>query len=104
MRRAQQIIGEELGRAGLGRLKIELDDDDTRWPSKLEGGCHLMGTTRMHADPRRGVVDPDGRVHGMSNIYIAGPSVFPTVGCANPMLTIVALGLRLADHVKEVMG
>ena len=53
----------------------------------------------MHADPRHGVVDADGRVHGTHNLFIAGASVFPTAGFANPTLTIVALALRLADHL-----
>jgi choline dehydrogenase-like flavoprotein len=59
-----------------------------------------MGTTRMHVDPRRGVVDFNCQVHGTNNLFIAGPSVFPTSGYANPVLTILALSLRLADHLK----
>ena len=99
--RAHEIIGEELGRAGLGRLKITLGDDDSAWPPG--GGWHHMGTTRMHVDPKKGVVNENCRVHGISNLYIAGSSVFPTSGSANPTLTIVALSLRLADHVKRIM-
>jgi hypothetical protein len=60
-----------------------------------------MGTTRMHADPRQGVVDAQCQVHGVDNLYIAGSSVFPTGGYANPTLTLVALALRLADHLKS---
>jgi choline dehydrogenase-like flavoprotein len=55
----------------------------------------------MHTDPRRGVVDADCRVHGIANLYIAGSSVFPTSGSANPTLTVVALALRLAEHVRH---
>jgi choline dehydrogenase-like flavoprotein len=55
----------------------------------------------MHADPKQGVVDPDCRVHSLANLYVAGSSVFPTCGYANPTFTIVALALRLADHLKE---
>ncbi len=69
-------------------------------PESITGGFHHMGTTRMHASPREGVVDPNGRVHGVKNLYVAGSSVFPTAGFANPTLTIVALTLRLADHLK----
>jgi choline dehydrogenase-like flavoprotein len=60
-----------------------------------------MGTTRMHPDPWRGVVDTDARVHGVANLYLAGSSVFPTSGAANPTLTIIALALRLAEHVTR---
>jgi choline dehydrogenase-like flavoprotein len=62
-----------------------------------------MGTTRMSDDPATGVVDRDGRVHGIENLYVAGSSVFPTAGWANPTLTIVALALRLADHLKRTL-
>ncbi|MGH2469001.1 MAG: GMC family oxidoreductase, partial [Chloroflexota bacterium] len=62
---------------------------------------HPMGTTRMHADPRQGVVDGHCRVHGTANVYVAGSSVFPTAaGYANPTFTVVALALRLSDHLK----
>jgi choline dehydrogenase-like flavoprotein len=63
-----------------------------------------MGTTRMHIDPKQGVVDENCRVHGISNLFIAGSSIFPTGGYANPTLTIIALALRLADRVKQVMA
>jgi choline dehydrogenase-like flavoprotein len=58
-----------------------------------------MGGTRMSDDPRTGVVDADCRVHGYDNLYVAGSSVFPTGGWANPTLTIIAMALRLADHL-----
>jgi choline dehydrogenase-like flavoprotein len=57
----------------------------------------------MHRDPTQGVVDPDCRVHGIENLFIAGSSVFPTYGYANPTLTIVALAHRLADHLATVL-
>lgn len=101
--RSLMVIGEEFGRAGLGRLKITLDNDDSSWP-EVSGGVHHMGTTRMHVDPKQGVVDENCRVHGISNLFVAGSSVFPTVGHANPTLTISALAIRLADHVKGIMG
>jgi choline dehydrogenase-like flavoprotein len=102
IRRAQEIIGIELGRARLGRLMVMLDSDDTSWPSSLEHGLgHHMGTTRMHIDPKRGVVDQNCQVHGIANLFVAGSSVFPTYGYSPPTLTIVALALRLADHVKK---
>lgn len=63
---------------------------------------HHMGTTRMAADPKYGVVDPQQRVHGIDNLYIAGSSVFPTGGGINPTFTIIAMTLRLADHLKRL--
>jgi choline dehydrogenase-like flavoprotein len=69
-------------------------DDEIGW------GNHHMGTTRMAEDPRQGVVDANGRVHGIGNLLIAGSSVFPSCGAVNPTYTIVALALRMADHVK----
>jgi choline dehydrogenase-like flavoprotein len=59
-----------------------------------------MGTTRMDDDPKKGVVDRDSRVHGISNLFVAGASVFPTSGYANPVLTLIAMTLRLAQHLK----
>jgi hypothetical protein len=100
--RSQEIIDAELRSAGLGKLQIALrDETDTQG---VQGGWHHMGTTRMHDDPKKGVVDSNCRVHGMNNLYIAGPSVFPTSGYANPVLTIVALSIRLADKLKTLMN
>jgi choline dehydrogenase-like flavoprotein len=62
---------------------------------------HHLGTTRMHAEERHGVVDADGRVHGLANLFVAGGSVFPTSGFVNPTLTIVALALRLGAHLRQ---
>jgi len=62
-----------------------------------------MGTTRMSDDPKQGVVDANCKVHGISNLFIAGSSCFTTAGAPNPTLTLVALTLRLSDHVKELM-
>jgi choline dehydrogenase-like flavoprotein len=71
------------------------------WEEGIIGGPHHMGTTRMAADPRHGVVDADCRVHSIDNLHVAGSSVFTTGGYANPTFTIVALALRLADHLRE---
>jgi choline dehydrogenase-like flavoprotein len=100
-KRTQELIASALERIGLGRYFQELKDETP--PSNTEGGYHHMGTTRMHDDPKQGVVDKNCQVHGIDNLHIAGPSVFPTVGYANPILTFVALTLRLADRIKEQM-
>ena len=93
-------LARELGAAGIGRMRPRLDDDG-RWEERVSGGSHHMGTTRMSADPRRGVVDADCRVHGVANLYVAGSSVFATSGSANPTLNLLALAYRLADHLRR---
>jgi choline dehydrogenase-like flavoprotein len=99
--RTLRILDETFRRSGLGRVYVHVYKEI---PSDyIFGGWHHMGTTRMHADPKKGVVDENCRVHGLHNLFIAGPSVFPTGGCANPSLTIVALAIRLADHIKRLL-
>lgn len=92
-------IGQALHNQGFGKLQYD--------PARLEHltpynkiGLHHMGTTRMHDSPRQGVVDANCQVHGLANVYVAGSSVFPTGGAANPTFTIAALAIRLADHIK----
>jgi choline dehydrogenase-like flavoprotein len=99
--RAVAALAEALGASGLGRVNNRaLLDEDAVWLEAV-GGSHHMGTARMHAEPRQGVVDANCRVHGIPNLYVAGSAVFPTTGYANPTLTIVALALRLAEHLKR---
>jgi choline dehydrogenase-like flavoprotein len=93
-----------LGGNGVGRMKIWpwLMQDSAGfsgewWRHLFPGGWHQIGTTRMARSPERGVVDPDCRVFGISDLFVAGSSVFPTSGYVNPTLTIIALALRLAD-------
>jgi choline dehydrogenase-like flavoprotein len=100
-------LDAELRRTGEGCVVPEpwLDDDAAPWETDPLignhpiGGFHHMGTTRMASDRRAGVVDASGRVHGVANLFVAGSSVFPTSGWANPTLTILALALRLGDHL-----
>jgi choline dehydrogenase-like flavoprotein len=98
---AHETLGKALGESGLGRLQIVIDEEDMR-VSDL-GGNHHMGTTRMHEDPKRGVVNADCRVHGVDNLYVAGSSVFPTYGHIGPTLTLVALAARMAEHLGTRM-
>lgn len=83
----------------VGQLNLHGARDADGYPVSMEGGKHHMGTTRMSHDPETGVVDSDCRMHAVHNLYVAGSSVFPTAGYVNPTLTIVALALRLADHL-----
>ena len=98
--RAAKLFGKEIANAGMGKLVFEFDKGDPQLTSPSIH--HHMGTTRMHDDPKQGVVDANCKVHDVANLYVAGSSVFPTGGYANPTLTIVALSIRLADHIKQV--
>ena len=102
--RAHQAIDEDLRQSGVGRLVDPFQaDDEPRFRSALTWTWHPMGTTRMHEDPDQGVVDANTRLHGASNVYVTGSSVFPTPGNDMPTLTIVALALRLADHLVDTL-
>ena len=90
-----------LGKSELGRMRLDFDSSKSIKALNIESSWHHIGTTRMHADPKQGVVDDNCCVHGLSNLYVAGSSVFPTSGHANPTLTIVALALRLGDHLHR---
>jgi choline dehydrogenase-like flavoprotein len=98
LRRALVILARELGSADIARAWIP--GDGSRFVWRRNPGGHHMGTTRMGTDPTVSVVDANCRTHQVENLYIAGSSVFPTGGEANPTLTIVALAHRLADTLK----
>jgi choline dehydrogenase-like flavoprotein len=91
----QALLQSELERQGIGQL-ISGEGEP-----RFTDASHHMGTTRMSDDPKRGVVDRHGRVHDLANLYVAGSSVFPSAGHANPTFTIVALALRLAQHLRS---
>ncbi|MDH3403559.1 MAG: FAD-dependent oxidoreductase [Acidobacteriota bacterium] len=99
LRSAARLFGESLGRARDGRLRLpdlaRITSREYRWAG------HQSGTTRMSEHPEHGVVDPDCRVHDVANLYVAGSSVFPTGGCSDPMLTALALALRLGAHLRS---
>jgi choline dehydrogenase-like flavoprotein len=100
------LIAQELSRQGVADISLGPPIEDGEWPDGVsdEGTWHHMGTTRMHDSSKLGVVDRNCRVHGIENLYIAGSSVFPTVGANFPTMTIVALALRLADHIGEKLA
>lgn len=94
-------LGDEFERVGLGRLESDLAVGDP-WPI-AQDASHHMGTTRMGDDPRTSVVTRDLALHGCGNVFLAGASVFPTGGCANPTYTLVALSIRLAEHLRRAL-
>jgi choline dehydrogenase-like flavoprotein len=79
-----------------------LTDTHSNWTTKFSTSSHHIGTTRMADSPQSGVVNSNCQVHGVANLFIAGSSVFPTGGYANPTLTIVALAIRLSDYLKKL--
>ena len=93
--RLREVVAESLRSARLGRLQYV----QGRHPDL--SAHHHAGTTRMAVSPEDGVVDRDGRLFQSENFFVAGASVFPTAGFANPTLTIVAMAIRLARHIDQ---
>ena len=103
LRRTLDLIAREIQASGLGHLHIDhatLEEDLLRYGAY---GGHHIGTARMGLDPRTSVVDVNARVHDVANLYVAGSAVFPTCSQANPTLTLLALSLRLADHLVQAL-
>ena len=90
-------LAAEIAQSGHGRVRF---NDFERFPWTTLAGHHA-GTLRMADDPKRGVCDRDGRVHGLANLFVTGGALFPTIGWQNPTYTIVALALRLADRLTR---
>jgi nucleoside-diphosphate-sugar epimerase/choline dehydrogenase-like flavoprotein len=97
-------IREEFAQLGLPPVQLADWVLDGGEGAELRDGCHPMGTTRMSVSPRSGVVDANCQVHGVRGLYVAGSSLFPTGGHANPTLTIVALSLRLGEHLRMAVS
>ena len=102
-RRTLAELGRQLLASKAGMLRLSFNQPG-EWMKTMDWGNHHLGTTRMSEDPKQGVVDSDGKVHGVGNLHIAGSSVFPTYGASNPTLNLIALTLRLGDHLKKVMA
>ncbi|MCZ6783166.1 MAG: GMC family oxidoreductase, partial [Proteobacteria bacterium] len=102
VRRTLDVLARQVAVSGLGRLRVAFPEEGFAGLDP-RGSYHHMGTTRMHPDPKQGVVDSRCRVHGLANLFVAGSSVFPTYGTNNPTLTILALAFRLSDHLKELL-
>ncbi|EWY39915.1 hypothetical protein N825_04855 [Skermanella stibiiresistens SB22] len=98
--RTQKLLSEQFGALGLGRIQVEFENESDPWPRGIDSSAHFMGSTRMNLDPRRGVVDGDCKVHGIDNLYVAGGSVMPTSGATMLTVNIVALAVRLAEHLR----
>jgi choline dehydrogenase-like flavoprotein len=101
--RGRELVLQELDRI-LPRISSHRFDDPEQWPDHIHGTWHHAGTTRMHRDPKRGVVDANAKVHGIDNLFVASSSVFPTSGATAPTQSIVCLALRLADHLKPKLA
>jgi choline dehydrogenase-like flavoprotein len=104
VQRAHELLDQELRRQGCGYLTYLGEDVSLLLDDAKAVLGHHVGTTRMSADPSQGVVDEHSRVYGIDNLFVASSSVFPTSSHANPTLTIVAMAIRLADHIKAAGG
>jgi choline dehydrogenase-like flavoprotein len=97
--RTASVLAREFENLGVGRMGAPIESMERDREPVLYSNHHL-GTTRMSERKEDGVVDPNCRVYDFSNLYIIGGSVFPTVSWANPTFTLIALTLRLADHLR----
>lgn len=107
IRKLYEVISREAGMSGIGRVRLDpflWKEKSAEIPDKMGGGWHHMGTTRMSEDPKLGVVDPHCKVHGISNLFVAGSACFPTAGAVNPTLTLSALSLRLCDRLRSILN
>ena len=95
------LVRDELESNNIAKVDLDPQIGEGPWPETFdrEGNWHHMGTTRMHDSPREGVVDRNCLIHGMTNLYVAGSSVFPTVSSDFPTITLTALALRLAKYI-----
>lgn len=104
IRRTLEVFRSEFEHSGVASFAFNAEDVEQELIRFGALGGHHIGTARMGTDPRTSVVDSDCRVHSVNNLYVAGSAVFPTSSQANPTLTIVALALRLAEHLVEQLG
>jgi len=105
-RRTIRVLGMDMAKAMASSktARVQLNDfalDSSIKIKRFGSHAHQMGTTRMSADPKYGVVDPNCKIHGISNFYVAGSSVYPTGGGTNPTLTLLMISMRLADHLLK---
>lgn len=102
MYRMAALLAEQLPRMGLPQPDlVDWVRNESGIPSSFVDVAHPTGTTRMADDPAKGVVNVDSQVHGVDGLYVTGSSVFPTAGHCNPTQMIVAMAIRLADHLKQ---
>jgi len=97
--RALQALASDMAASGIGQLRFSPEGVAHDMLRDGAYGGHHIGTARMGKTPETGVVDADCKVFGIDNLFIAGSAVFPTSGQANPTLTVLALALRLTDHL-----
>ena len=99
--KALDVLAREVGKLSIGRLRVLKERESRVWASQLGFGHHHIGTTRMANSPKQGVVNANLKVFGSNNLYLGGSSVFPTGGHVPPTLTLVALSIRLANHIAD---
>jgi choline dehydrogenase-like flavoprotein len=100
VRGALRLLATDFATAGVGTLVYDPGSVEAEMTRYGAYGGHHIGTARMGTDPRSSVVDANCRLHSVDNLYLAGSATFPTSSQANPTMTIVALALRLAGHLR----
>lgn len=98
--KSMQIFSRAFGIESLGRVRNDFNVQS--YFSSIHGGPHTLGTTRMGFNPKTSVVDNQCKIHSISNLYISGGSIFPTIGCAHPTMHVLALALRLCETISKL--
>ena len=74
------------------------------WPSQISSSSHHSGTARLSKSPEDGVCDLNGKVHGLSNLFVCDGSLIPASGFVNTGLTIAALAMRMSDFLSNLVS
>jgi choline dehydrogenase-like flavoprotein len=104
VRKSIELFAQDITESGVGVFEYDPDSIELEMSRYGAYGGHHLGTARMGNDPRTSVVDGDGLIHGLGNLFISGGAVFPTSSQANPTLTIVALAVRLARRLQTAVS
>jgi choline dehydrogenase-like flavoprotein len=103
VRRSLELFAQDLSSTGAGNFAYDPDTVEHEMTRYGAYGGHHIGTVRMGTNPSNSVVNSDGRLHDVANLFVAGSAIFPTSSQANPTLTVVAMALRLAEHLEKAM-
>ncbi|NDW57832.1 GMC family oxidoreductase [Yangia sp. PrR004] len=104
--RGHEMLAQSLSSSGIAELQYDAAIGARRAAIRAlaQDGYHQTGVARMGADPKDSVVGPDCEVHGIADLFIAGAAVFRSSAGVQPTHSIVALSMRIAEHIAAGTG